>query len=281
MKHKIKILFSCLILVIFVSAQKEIKIKLKSGKTKFTTPLNIGIAPHIETKTGYYSKKGLFFQITLTDDNFNKKYNDIGKDYINIEHRKTASIRSHKGVSYNRIKKSNYIQTEDKFFKITYIDSLGNYLKIKEVETIPISDSENNLVKMVDRLPNLEFRTIDDSIHNFRDFIDGEKYIFVEFWGTWCRGCIQILPHIKEVYDTNKDKLTVIYLNSRDTKEKAKQFIKKEQLDWVNGFANKQIERELLLNGYPFGVLFDKKGEVIKFKCSHKDLESFFEELQK
>ncbi len=179
MKNKVKYLVLVLILSYSALAQKEIKIKLKPERAAFVNCFRI--KEPFKTKTGYYSKKGLFFQITLEDFNFNNKYNDIRKDRINIQPKKIALMRFQEGASHTLIRENNYIHTENQSFKITYIDSLGNYIKLKKVETIPTSDLENNIVKMVDRLPNLEFTTIDDSTHNFREFIDGKKYIFVEF----------------------------------------------------------------------------------------------------
>ncbi len=86
------------------------------------------------------------------------------------------------------------------------------------------------------------------------------------------------MPELKEIYNQHKDQLRVIYLNNNNEKEEVRQFIKEHQLlNWVNGFANESIEKEFLLNGYPYGVLFDKNGKVIKFDCKTRHLEQFLE----
>ncbi len=276
MKYAQTVLYLTLSCVAF--SQKEIKIFLQPEVSVIDVPVFMGKAS--ETRTGYFSMKNLFFQITLIDNNNNKRFNDLDKDVINIEYQKVKRIRLHLGVSNTKIKETNYIETEERIFKIVDIDPLSNYLKIKEIKSLP-NNVADNVVKLVDRLPDLDFKKIDNSILNFRNFTNKEKYIFVEFWGTWCKGCIKILPQLKNIYAKYKDKLTVIYLNSRDDKQKVKLFVEKSQLNWINGFSNQQIEEEMLLGRYPYGVLFDQKGKIIKFQCDLLFLEEFLSQIEK
>lgn len=275
MINKIVFLTTFLIISIAVFSQKELTIKLRKDKSVLTTPVS-SFSGFRKTRTGYYSEKGLFFQITLIDNNFNKRFNDLDIDEINIEHEKAKSIRFHQGVSFAKIRDSNFIKTENKTFKITYIDSLGNFLRIIETDISP-----SHSVNLVNKLPNINFKLINDSVVNFRDFIDGEKYIYVEFWGSWCKGCLQVLPRIKEVFNSHSDDVIVIYLNSRDAESEVREFVKENNLNWVNGFATEIIEKEFLQNGYPFGVLFNNRGEAIKFRCRSVEFEEFMNSLEK
>lgn len=41
------------------------------------------------------------------------------------------------------------------------------------------------------------------------------KYVVIDFWATWCKGCVMGLPHIKELYDKYHDKgLEVLAMSS-------------------------------------------------------------------
>lgn len=41
------------------------------------------------------------------------------------------------------------------------------------------------------------------------------KYVVIDFWATWCKGCVMGLPHIRELYDKYHDKgLEVLAMSS-------------------------------------------------------------------
>ena len=42
------------------------------------------------------------------------------------------------------------------------------------------------------------------------------KYVLIDFWATWCKGCVMELPHIKELYDKYHDKGLEVVALSKD-----------------------------------------------------------------
>jgi len=268
-------MYKTTILLLLIStialSQKTYKVKLKNT-VKYGGFLLSLSDEKVKIKTGYLKTKDVYIQMSIQDQNFNGIFNDVDKDYITITYKKNNELRVHNGVTNSRVRKENIILANNEYYKITKIDPKGEYLLIKECV-----DCKSHTLKLVNKLPDLTFKKLDGTTDNFKSYANKGKYVFVEFWGTWCHGCIQILPSIKEVYYKHSDELIVIYMNSNDLEDKAKEFIIQNKLnDWVNGFATEQIEKELLLNGYPYGVLFDKYGKVIKFATSHNDLVDFF-----
>ncbi len=259
---KLKYIF--LFFFIQLYSQKEHKIVLVLNQSKFETilPNNCKVA------TGFYDKDGVFFQVNLIDTNYDAVFNG-SKDLIVIEHKKTNKIRFHLGVSSTNVLKKNIIEVNNVFFEITKIDPKGKYIVISK------SNKKISTIKLVDRLPSITFKAIGDRELLFSEFSNEDKFTFVEFWGAWCAGCLHVLPNIQQTYNRYRDDLNVIYLNTRDTQESVVDFVKENNLQWINGYASEKIEKELLLNGYPYGVLFDKKGKVIKFNCTYEELENF------
>ena len=42
------------------------------------------------------------------------------------------------------------------------------------------------------------------------------KYVLIDFWATWCHGCVMGLPHVKELYDKYHDKGLEVIALSKD-----------------------------------------------------------------
>lgn len=240
-----------------------------------------------KTSSGVYKDKKETFRISIFDYNDNGIFNEPEIDYIIITMPNEVELRYHFGVSFKRIEDEMFIKTNNRTFKIVEIDSLGQHIKINETK-----ESGDYFVKLINQIPNMQFTTLKGSQKNFRDYVDGEKFIYVEFWGLWCGGCIQILPELSKVYQHHKNKLTFIYLNAAADKrlkklniseniEDIEALIEKYKLEeWIHGISNNEIENEFLINGYPYGVLFDKNGNVIKFNCSYKDLDNILNNLE-
>lgn len=101
------------------------------------------------------------------------------------------------------------------------------------------------------------------------------KYILLDFWASWCAPCRREFPFVKEIlsYSEKNDKFAVLSY-SIDSKEK----------DWKNCIANNELthknwihistlkgwnsEAARLFNveGVPYTVLINPKGEVVAFE---------------
>ena len=60
--------------------------------------------------------------------------------------------------------------------------------------------------------------------------MDATKTYIVECWATWCGPCIAAFPHLSEIAQANKDKITVIGVNVWEKKkpEEVKAFVEKQ-----------------------------------------------------
>lgn len=285
MKIKVKLI----LLIIFTINQNLFSKEDKVSLYKDSTSVYYGYGKVAKTtSSGIYKGGDISFRITLYDNNGNGVFSDLKSDYIILSMPFEKELRFHDGVSFKILDQAFYIEAEDKRFKINKIDSLGEYIIIEEIKP----STDENVVKLVNKIPDIEFKMLDGTCKNFKDFVDGENYIFVEFWGLWCEACIKAVPKYSEVYEKHKNKLKIIYLNSPADKRlkglnisenliSIKTFIEKHDLsDWIHGISSEEIEKEFLLNGYPYGVLFDKKGNVIKFRCKYTDLDNLLNILE-
>ncbi|ADB37553.1 peroxiredoxin family protein [Spirosoma linguale] len=107
------------------------------------------------------------------------------------------------------------------------------------------------------------------------------KYVYVDFWGTWCKGCVDDIPNLKKLYaglDKNRFEFIGIV---QDSPERLTKFIKKQDVQWpqiLSDEANKLVE-SYPFTGYPTSVLLDKNGLVLARDLRGNELRDKLKEL--
>lgn len=94
----------------------------------------------------------------------------------------------------------------------------------------------------------------------------GNKYVLLEFWASWCGPCIREMPYLCEAYKEYHDKGFEIYATSLDSDDKAwRQAIENNKMVWVNIFANASSPRGYeWVNSIPTNLLIDcSTGKVV------------------
>ena len=100
------------------------------------------------------------------------------------------------------------------------------------------------------------------------------RYVLVDFWATWCSGCVESVPHLVELYAKYHQKGLEIYGVSMDPKGRFdiwKTFLPKNKMTWINvcdfnggGKENSKAWYDYALSGIPTTLLIDcQTGEII------------------
>lgn len=107
------------------------------------------------------------------------------------------------------------------------------------------------------------------------------KYVFLDFWASWCAPCRREIPHLKEVlaYSEKSDNLVVLSY-SIDSKEKDwLTCINNSNLthkNWVHISTLKGWNSEALklfgVKGVPFTALIDPEGNVMEFNLRGEEM---------
>jgi thiol-disulfide isomerase/thioredoxin len=117
---------------------------------------------------------------------------------------------------------------------------------------------------------------------NFSDYKG--KYVFVDFWGTWCAGCVADMPALKKIYkELDKDQIEFIGIVAHDNSQSLDRFIKKNDVPWpqfLSDKTNKLIDA-YSIPGYPASVLLDHDGVVIARDLRPDQLRNKLSELSK
>jgi len=90
------------------------------------------------------------------------------------------------------------------------------------------------------------------------------KVVLLEFWGTWCRPCVETMPFTQRLYDTYKDHgLVVLAIHSSAKSDKAFEFVQERHYTFPVGIAGGKTLRDYAVVGFPSHYLIDRKGCLV------------------
>lgn len=184
----------------------------------------------------------------------------VSNGFSNITYEEETSIILNKSKT-EVIGLNEFIEIENSFYKNLGVDMNSNELQLLKMpkDTILYSTRVGFNAKPFS-VKQLE---VNDSL-KLGDFKD--RFLYLEFWGSWCAPCIEEIPNLKKAYDmTNRNDVEFLGVAVFDTKETLKKTITKYHINWpqvLNSDANKFKENYNVI-GYPTSFLIDKKGKII------------------
>lgn len=98
------------------------------------------------------------------------------------------------------------------------------------------------------------------------------KVVFIDFWATWCKPCVQAMPGVKTALDKYKDDKNVVFLfiatseqgKADVVKERLKNFITKKGYNFtVLHDTDGKTSAAYQVFGIPLKLVIDAKGELI------------------
>jgi thiol-disulfide isomerase/thioredoxin len=131
-----------------------------------------------------------------------------------------------------------------------------------------LTDLGKGLQRRIDAIGKplaITFTTADGRAVNLTTL--SNKVVLVDFWATWCPGCVTMAPEIKKLYDQFHAKgFDVVGINFDDDTNQARQFIRDHDLTWPQYFGGRgpgnKFGREYSISALPAMWLVDRKGVV-------------------
>ena len=117
------------------------------------------------------------------------------------------------------------------------------------------------------KAPDFEAIAMDSTTLRLSDYQG--KYVFLDFWGTWCAPCLDELPYLREAYEAyDRDTFDIIGI-ANDNAATLRYFVEEEGIPWVQiqqqpwGDNPREILDLYRIQGYPTTFLLDPEGIIV------------------
>lgn len=129
------------------------------------------------------------------------------------------------------------------------------FLATCKSKTDNISEKDENAVSLESiKLVDLSGNAID--VTELED-----KTVFINFWATWCKPCIQEMPTIENAQTLFKDRNVVFLLASNETVEQIEKFKSKRKFGLQ--FVRVENLEALNIQALPATYIFNPQGELV------------------
>ena len=110
-------------------------------------------------------------------------------------------------------------------------------------------------------ISQFRFDLIDGTTASVKALLKDKAYLIIDVGGTWCRGCLDQEPVIKELYEHNK--ANVIGLFDYDTEQTVNRYINTHQINWPVALVNKSFKEKFGVTSFPSYFVVSSKGVIV------------------
>ena len=244
-----------------------------SGKKKFTSVNFSFREQRINVISGTYNQGNDSFSIALKDNNCNGIYNEEGTDLLYIApYDDTLFTRNALELNYGK-KEPTTFEWNGKKYLIHAIDKAGKYIELKVDKDAELI----NQLKTCKKIPKFKFVTPDNRVYSIKDFKKDKKPIYLFIYSKHDPSFKEDMATIRQLDAKYKEQLTVICLNYGETPKEVWGSIYFDNLTWLVGLSNANINNLLFIEETPTGLLLTHKRRLCKSGVKPQELLAYYQ----
>ena len=155
------------------------------------------------------------------------------------------------------------VKLGNKIFVLEDISNDLTNLKIKEIKGKEFIYGN----KIGQKIKNYELKNLTLGKEKLEDILKEKKYTIIDFWGTWCKPCVEQIPLLKEFYIKNKDEIGVVSIAYDKKLNDVIEFTNKKEMKWPQYFYDRNtgtgIIDDLRIIYYPTLLLVDNEMNIL------------------
>ena len=121
------------------------------------------------------------------------------------------------------------------------------------------SEKQNSSSEVIRQIDKIRLTDLNGQSHSLEQYLG--KTIFINFWATWCKPCIQEMPFIKEMQNILQNENIIFLMASNESPEQIEEFINTR--DYKFNFVRIENSEEMNVQALPTTFIFNKKGKLV------------------
>ena len=124
---------------------------------------------------------------------------------------------------------------------------------------------------------DFELYTTDNKKRMLSEFVGKSRYVYIDFWASWCGPCIADFPNLQIVYEKYKSKgFEIVGVSVDEDSELWKKAVTRVKTPWVQlsvlKDARSQLKKAYNVVTIPQGFLIDQNGTIVALFNRAEDL---------
>lgn len=142
--------------------------------------------------------------------------------------------------------------------------------------------NDNASVALGDSYVDFELETLDGEVMKLSEVLE-DSGVILNFWGTWCKPCVEEMPDLEDMYSTRDEAFEIIAVNVSESPQQINQFIR--GLDGSISFPivldrSRDVSRAYSVGPMPTTIAINQEGVIVKkqeYQLSTQDINEFID----
>ena len=123
-------------------------------------------------------------------------------------------------------------------------------------------------VRLGCKAPSFSAKGIDGDTISLAQYA-GQKYVVLDFWGSWCSWCMKGMPAMRRYQEKYKDRMIIIGVNCNDTETACRRAMEKQHMTWPQIMDKPDMENCLVtryaVQAYPTKIIISPESHIVGY----------------